>query len=241
MLPAKVIVAVLTGIAGVALTTSLGNWQTRRGDEKAARQAQWDDALARAPGTVASSENAAAVARQLPQRVQAHGTFVPEATVYIDNRLVNGVAGFQVITPLAVADGMPWVLVNRGWAPRNMADREEVPKAPVSSGPVQVEGVAVAHVPRVLELGALGGSLRGIWQNLDFDAYEQASGRKVARFVVQQTNDTGDGLRRVWQRPDAGVDKHRGYAFQWYSLAALIAALTIYFGGKALRSDTGRA
>ena len=24
-------------------------------------------------------------------------------------------------------------------------------------------------------------------------------------------------------RPDSGVDKHRGYAFQWYSLAVLIA------------------
>ena len=241
MLPAKVIVAVLAGIAGVALTTSLGNWQTRRGDEKAARQAQWDDALARAPRIIASGAHAAAVARELPQRVKANGAFLPEATVYIDNRLVDGVAGFQVVTPLAVADGMPWVLVNRGWAPRKMADRAEVPMAPVSSAPVQIEGVAVTHVPRVLELGADSGSLRGFWQNLDFDAYERASGHKVARFVVQQTNDTGDGLRRVWQRPDAGVDKHRGYAFQWYSLAALIAGLTLYFGGKALRSDTGRA
>jgi surfeit locus 1 family protein len=39
----------------------------------------------------------------------------------------------------------------------------------------------------------------------------------------------------VWPRPDAGVERHRGYAFQWYSLAALIAGLTVYFGGKALR------
>ena len=60
----------------------------------------------------------------------------------------------------------------------------------------------------------------------------------VARFVVQQTNDTGDGLRRVWPRPDAGVDKHRGYAFQWYSLAALIAVLTLFFGGKVAARRT---
>jgi cytochrome oxidase assembly protein ShyY1 len=119
-----------------------------------------------------------------------------------------------------------------------MADRTELPRAPVSSGPLLIEGVAVPHVPRVLGLGTQGGTLRGIWQNLEFEAYERASGRKVARFVVQQTNDTGDGLRRVWLRPDAGVDKHRGYAFQWYSLAALIAGLTLYFGGKAALSNT---
>jgi cytochrome oxidase assembly protein ShyY1 len=148
---------------------------------------------------------------------------------------VDGVAGFQVVTPVAVAEGMPWILVNRGWAARSMADRTRLPAAPIVNAPLRVEGIAVPHVPRALEIGARGGPLGGIWQNLDFEAYERASGRKVARFVVQQTNDTGDGLRRVWARPDAGVDKHRGYAFQWYSLAALIIVLTLYFGRKALR------
>jgi surfeit locus 1 family protein len=230
-----VIVAIAAGIAGVALTTALGNWQTRRGDEKAARQAEWEQAVSREPSLIANGEDAAGIARGLPQRVRAEGRFVPEATVYIDNRLVDGVAGYEVITPLAVADGMPWVLVNRGWAPRNMADRTEVPAAPVPAGSTRIEGIAIAHVPRVLELGEQRGALRGIWQNLDFAAYEGASGHPVARFVVQQTSEAGDGLRRAWPRPDAGVDKHRGYAFQWYSLAALIAGLTLYFGGKALR------
>ena len=235
MLTLRVVVALLAGIAGVALTVSLGNWQTRRGDEKAARQAQWDEALARAPAPLAGPDDASGVARNLPQRVEINGTFVTEATVYIDNRLVDGVAGFQVVTPVAVAEGMPWILVNRGWAARSMADRTRLPVAPIANAPLRVEGIAVPHVPRALEIGERGGPLGGIWQNLDFEAYERASGRKVARFVVQQTNDTGDGLRRVWARPDAGVDKHRGYAFQWYSLAGLITVLTLYFGGKALR------
>jgi surfeit locus 1 family protein len=234
MLPPKVIVAVIAGVAGVVLTVSLGNWQTRRGDEKAARQAQWDDALARSPNIISSREDVDGIARRLPQRVEVTGSFVLDGTVYIDNRLVGGVAGYQVVTPVAVADGMPWILVNRGWAARNMADRTQLPAAPVTRAPLRLEGVAVDHVPRVLDLGARGGPLRGIWQNLDYDAYEHASGHKVARFVVQQTSDTGDGLQRVWPRPDAGVDRHRGYAFQWYSLAALIALLTLYFGGRAL-------
>jgi surfeit locus 1 family protein len=235
MLTPRVVVALLAGIAGVALAASLGNWQTRRGDEKAARQAQWDEAVARAPSPITGPDDATGVARSLPQRVEMSGTFVTQATVYVDNRLVDGVAGFQVVTPVAVAEGMPWILVNRGWAARSMADRTRLPAAPIANAPLRVEGIAVPHVPRALEIGERGGPLGGIWQNLDFEAYERTSGRKVARFVVQQTNDTGDGLRRAWARPDAGVDKHRGYAFQWYSLAALIVVLTLYFGGKALR------
>ena len=237
MPPAKVILALLMGVAGVVLTASLGNWQTHRGDEKAARQAEWDKALARTPSPLSSAEDLVGTARRLPQRVVAHGTLVADATVYIDNRIVDGVAGYQVITPVAIAEGMPWVLVNRGWAPRNMADRMKLPAAPVPKDAVRIEGLAVDHVPRVLDLGAHGGQLRGIWQNLDFAAYERASGHAVARFVVEQTNDTGDGLRRVWARPDTGVDRHRGYAFQWYSLAVLIAALTLFFGSKALRRN----
>jgi len=167
-----VIVAVLAGIAGVALTTSLGNWQTRRGDEKAARQQQWTT-RSRGPGRI----RAARMPRrrsQLPQRVQADGTFVAEATVYIDNRIVDGVAGFQVITPLAVAEGMPWILVNRGWAPRNMADRTELPKPLKQRSSAGRRRRRRACAPRARAWCA-GGSLRGIWQNLDFDAYEQAS------------------------------------------------------------------
>jgi surfeit locus 1 family protein len=235
MLTPKLALALVAGIAGIALTVALGNWQTRRGDEKAFRQEQWDRALARAPSAIASTGDVARVESDLPQRVEANGRFVPEASVYIDNRLVDGVAGFHVVTPVALSGSMPWILVDRGWAPRNMADRTQLPAAPVGPEPQRIEGIAIARLPRALDLGEPGGALGGIWQNLDFDAYERASGHKVAHFVVQQTNDTGDGLRRTWPRPDAGVDKHRGYAFQWYSLAALIAVLTLYFGGRALR------
>ena len=35
-----------------------------------------------------------------------------------------------------------------------------------------------------------------------------------------------DSMARDWPPPEAGIDKHRGYAFQWYALAAL--ALLFY-------------
>ena len=30
-----------------------------------------------------------------------------------------------------------------------------------------------------------------------------------------------DALARQWPRPDAGMDKHRGYALQWFSFAGI--------------------
>lgn len=233
----KLIAALLAAVAGIALTVSLGNWQSRRGDEKAARQAEWDAAAAAMAVPLADAAALSRVASELPRRVEAEGRFVAEATVYLDNRLIDGVAGFMVVTPLALGEGVPWLLVNRGWAPRSMQDRAQLPAATPPSGVVRIEGLAVERVPRVLELGVQEHRLGGIWQNLDYAAFEQAAGRPVARLVVQQANDTGDGLKRDWLRPDTGVEKHRGYAFQWYSLAALIAGLTLYFGGRALRKQ----
>ena len=112
-----------------------------------------------------------------------------------------------------------------------------MPAAP-AAGEVVIEGLAVSRMPRLLELGGKQEQrLPGIWQNLDFETFEQVHGRRVARFVVQQTSETPDGLVRDRARPATGVEKHRGYALQWYSLAALIAGLSAWFGYREL---TGR-
>ena len=43
---------------------------------------------------------------------------------------------------------------------------------------------------------------------------------------------------RAWERPDTGVERHRSYAVQWYSFAALAAVLYVVLGFK--RPAAGR-
>jgi surfeit locus 1 family protein len=38
-----------------------------------------------------------------------------------------------------------------------------------------------------------------------------------------------DGLLRQWPRPAVDVQKHYGYAFQWFALGALMAGLYVWF------------
>ena len=231
----RTVVALAAAAAAIALTASLGSWQLRRADEKLALQAAWDRAELAAPLPVAGSD-LAGVAQRLPLRVQLRGRFLFAHEVWLDNRQMDGEAGLLLLTPLRLADGAV-VLVNRGFARRDPRDRARLPAVARPDGEVAVEGLAVAQPSRVLQLGenAPGGSGPLVWQNLDFDAFERASGLAVARWVVQQTDGADDGLRRNWPRLVAGVDKHHGYALQWYSLAALIATLTAFFGLRALR------
>ncbi|MBC8056770.1 MAG: SURF1 family protein, partial [Rhizobiales bacterium] len=39
----------------------------------------------------------------------------------------------------------------------------------------------------------------------------------------------GDGLLRDWPHPAVDVQKHYGYAFQWFALGALMAGLYVWF------------
>ena len=236
----KLIFALIAAAIGVAAAISLGNWQTRRGHSKLAMQAQADAAERAAPLEIATSrasiEN---VASGLPRRVRISGVFDASGTILLDNRILGGAAGYYVITPLVIGDGLPAVLIDRGWKARSASDRAE-PAAP-PSGPVSIEGLAVARPTALLELGSAPKlEVPGFWQNLDYEAYERATKRSVARFVVRQAgavrNDVADGLRREWLQPGSGVEKHRGYAFQWYALAALIAALAAYFSWKTWRA-----
>ena len=235
MARARILVALAAAAAAIALTVSLGNWQLRRAAEKLALQAAWDRAGQAVPEAVAAA-GIAGVSGRLPLRVQLRGRFLFAHEVWLDNRQMDGQAGLMLVTPLQLADGAV-VLVNRGFARRDPRDRARLPDVVRPEGEVTVEGLAVAHTSRVLQLGenAPAGSGPAVWQNLDYEAVQRASGLAVAHWVVQQTSEAGDGLLRNWPRLDAGVDKHRGYALQWFSLAALVAALTAFFGLRALR------
>lgn len=242
MLGRRLIFAFGAAAIGFVSAVSLGNWQMRRGDAKLALQAQ-SDAAERAPllDVVPSRSAIEDAASNLPRKVRISGVFDPEGTVYLDNRTLHGIAGYYVITPLVIGDGLPAVLVDRGWKARGGGERTEAVAARPPVGRVSIEGLAVARPSALFELGhAPVLRVPGAWQNLDYDAYERAAGRSVARFVIRQTSDTRvddvrDELRREWPPVASGVDRHRAYAFQWYALAALIASLAAYFGWKAWR------
>lgn len=209
----------LAAVVAAAVGVSLGQWQTRRAAEKeligatlAARGAAAPVKLQPAPQEAADVEY---------RRVVVEGEFVNEWTVYLDNRPHQGVPGFYVLTPMRLAGSDMHVLVMRGWARRDVADRAKLPAAPAPQGMVGIQGVARRNPGHVLQLGAAPPLRpRAIVQNADSAAFAQAAGWRVQPFVVEQTSDTYDGLVRDWPQPSAGAEKHRGYAFQWYALAA---------------------
>ena len=236
----SLVVAVAT-LLGVVLTANLGAWQLRRAAQKVALQ----DAIesrAQLPA-LTDAELARTPEQAEPQHyrpVHLRGRWVTERTVYLENRQMHARVGFYVLTPLQLADRPEAVLVQRGWVPRDLRDRTLLPVVTTPTGDVVVQGFIGPPPARLYELGA--GATGPIRQNLDLDAFKVESGLRLVPLSVQQSDSAGtagDGLLREWPRPAVDVQKHYGYAFQWFALAALMAGLYVWF--QLVRPRLGRA
>ena len=217
-------------LAAMALTASLGRWQLSRAAEKEALQAaiverQRLPALDGASLAQALSDDQA---RELLHRaITLRGQWLADRTVFLDNRPMARQTGFYVLTPLRLTGSDRVVLVQRGWAPRHQVDRSLLPPVQTPTGEVQVSGRIAAHPPRVYQLGQeQGGAIR---QNLDLDAWRAETGLPLAPVLVVQTGDASDGVQRDWPEAASGVEKHYGYAFQWFGLCTLIGLLLLWF------------
>jgi len=229
--PGRSAVILVATLLGVVLTANLGAWQLRRAAQKIALQ----DAIeshARLPA-LSGSELARTPEQAEPQHyrpVQLRGRWVAERTVFLENRQMHARVGFYVVTPLRLAGQPEAVLIQRGWVPRDLIDRTLLPAVPTPPGDVDVKGFIAPPPARLYELGTGGAGL--IRQNLDLDAFKVESGLRLAPLSVLQSDSTGtagDGLLREWPRPAVDVQKHYGYAFQWFALCALMAGLYVWF------------
>ena len=220
----------------VVLGVMLGNWQTGRAEEKLAIAARLAERSA-APAVVLGGGG---LPKDLEyRRVRATGEWVANWPLFLDNRPLNGKAGFILAMPFKIAGAKEHVLVLRGWLPRDAREYGKLPSFATPGGTVTIEGVAVLNAGHVMQLGTPGALKPGtLVQNLTPDAVAQASGLALQPVFVQQTGaGQGEGLVREWPAPDVGVDKHRGYAFQWYALALMAALFFVMTGFRSGRKQ----
>jgi surfeit locus 1 family protein len=209
----------VAAVLAAALTARLGVWQL----DRAAQKTRLQQALQRQqalPPLVAGdlARDAATAAAQHGRAIVLAGRWEPAWTVYLENRQMNGRPGFFD------------VLVQRGWLPRDPADRVHIALPPLPGGAVQVRGRIAPAPSRLFDFaGAASGPIR---QNLELAAFSSESGLLLRPLsIVQEDGLTplSDGLLRQWPQPAADVSRNYGYAFQWFAMSALIIGLYAWF------------
>ena len=222
----------LTGVFVAA-----GVWQTQRAGYKDLLRHRAEQAAA---GPTISVPSVPGDEAQLDfRRLVASGFWLTDKTILLDNKLRGGVVGYEVVTPLKPEHGEACILVNRGWVaapPR----RDTLPAIRTPQGRVQVQGIARVPSNRFIELSDKG-IVGQVWENLTIERYAGWSGLTLQPVMIYQEGGLDDGLVRVVVAPEVsglGADRHRGYAFMWFSLAALtvlIAGILLYT--KVIRHD----
>lgn len=225
----------LAAAVGIAGTAALGRWQLDRAAQKLALAGAIEARGLQAPldGAALRQALASPPADLVHRPVLLQGRWLAQHTVYLDNRQMHGRPGFFVLTPLQLEGTAPAVvLVQRGWIARNFQDRMALAPVQTPAGPVTVAGRLAQSPARLYEMASGTDPVfetSPIRQNLDLAAYRRESGLPLLAVSVVQTGADSEGLQRNWPRIDAGVDKHHGYAFQWFGLSALMAVLYVWF------------
>jgi surfeit locus 1 family protein len=226
----RVVTSTLLLLPVLGLFIWAGNWQLDRADQKRAFISSFTNAeetsVLNAPVSSKEAKN------MLYRRFQLRGRYLPKKQVLLDNMVSAGEVGYQVLTPFELAAdlGSKTLIVNRGWV-KGSSYRLELPNVKVGAEMREIRG-RLSFLPspgvRIDEPLPKAGSFE--WPlPMTWPTTEQISellGTPVLEWQLLLDLDQQEGYRRDWRPETIGPARHLGYAFQWFSFAAI--ALIIY-------------
>lgn len=227
----------LATLAGIGLFMRLGWWQYTKALQAEAAVAHHEQRSHRPPATLDGRLVQAPLADAA--RFTVRGRYEAAQQFFIDNRQERGVPGVHVITPLKIDGSDTRLLVNRGWVGWPQG-RGVLPQVPVPEGLVQVTGTAQApSTKRPFLMPDRPEPTERLWARIDLERYAAGTQQLVQPvLLLQDAGDAADGLVRNWPAPEDRSVKHRGYAWQWFGMAA---ALLLFHVVSAWRGRARRA
>jgi surfeit locus 1 family protein len=227
----------IAAIIAAAVTLRLGFWQLGRAQEKLTLQASIE-AQAALPVLNASSLSPTQVENVLHRSITLTGRWLPQHTLFLDNRQMNNKPGLFVLTPFEFIEPTTLrkqtILVQRGWLPRNFLDRNALPEVVTDAAAVTITGRIALSPSKLFEFK---GDERGVLrQNIEIEALAKELKLELLPYALLQldtdhsaANITQDKLLRHWAKPNYGSEKNYGYMVQWWALSALITGLYAWF------------
>ena len=223
----------------------LGEWQWHKAET---RQAEWNAFARGADRALALGSRGTADTPRF-QRVVVSGRFDREHQFLLDNRIENGAAGYEVLTPLELDDGRR-LLVDRGWVPFT-GYRNRLPDVRLdASGPVRLTGRIDQLPVGGLAFGRVGPDAGPNWPKVtSYPDLAQLAGALAAvtrgmplepRILLLDAGQP-DGYVRDWRPPGMSPARHMSYAAQWWlfavTLVVIWAVLSARKPSASLRTD----
>ncbi len=222
-------------VFGVAVFGLLGAWQLDRAAQKERLFAAFAGAAAQTPTTLEAARRAV---DPVPYPlVRVRGTFDAAHTYELVDQTHEGEVGSVAYAIFEPADGSTPLLVNRGFvAPKTRGAEPEVPALP--QGEQEIDALYAPPPGSGLHLGGNALPRQKTWpkQSIYLDVGEIARdlGRGLDAKVLLLAPEPGSGFVREWRPNVFPPERHRAYAFTWFTLAAVVAGV---FVGMHWRKD----
>lgn len=205
----------------------LGLWQTARALEKEQRIArinQYQSQNALSLPEIISLQKSNENINDLP--VMLAGSFDNEKLFLIDNQTHKGRLGYRVLQIFQINEIA--VLINLGWV-EGFIDRSKLPEIVAITGQHEIKGNI-----RIVEKGIVLNEEEFVnpqWplrvQTIEIDKFSALIEQKLLPFVVYLDTKESLGFEKNWRPIVMPPEKHRAYAFQWFSLATAWLVLMI--------------
>ena len=210
----------------------LGFWQLQRADEKATLATTWEMRRHQpAVPLTALDQHLPAALAYTP--VELTGRFLQGRYFLLDNRINGGRFGYEVLALFEQRDPDLIVLVNRGWVAGDSV-REILPEIPPVVGNVQITGHVYVSPgsPYLLAEQVLGPGwpkrIQAVEMNKLSPAVEASTGAGVYPFPVRINEAEPGALTVDWKIVNVSPEKHRGYAVQWFTMAAVLGLFFVF-------------
>ena len=217
---------------------SLGVWQLSRGkyrDNLQQKIVERQDKPA-----VTYNELPYGVEERVYLPVKFRGRYKKNQLIYLDNRINNGVVGYDVFMPFELNNGET-LLVNRGFIAQGRT-RQQLPGVETPAGEIEINGILEKEPPRAVTL-ANNLHQETSWplllQYVDLAEVQEKTGTDLMEMVMRLDKNEAGGL--VYNQPVMKLDssKNYGYAFQWFAMMTAVISLFLVVNTKKRKQEDG--
>jgi len=217
-IPASLIIATLV------LLISLGFWQLDRADEKRAIEDQIASANS---GDVELINSVEFLKDKEYYHVRLQGSYIGAKQFIYDNQIVDQISGYYVLTPFILKGASKAILINRGFIPWS-GRRDKLANVDIGEKLTEVKVQISIPVKRMeLKVSETTGDFPILIQALDLDEMSAIASLDLGSVVGLLSPESENGFVRQWEPYTGSIERHIGYAIQWFLMALVLAFIGI--------------
>lgn len=205
----------------------LGCWQLHRADEKRALQQQFETLRTAPP--IGAQQLTEITPAYTP--VQIEGVFDNTHSFLLDNRVLHGRVGYEVVTPFLPTGEARVLFVNRGWIAGDPSrQRPTIPSLPET---LQLQGFIYRDGEnKLIGADAVEKTWPHVIQQIDIPLMQAAINQMAYPYVLRLHTDSPAALAAEWPVVTSSPERHTAYAVQWFAMAAALVLLWGWHGSN---------